>query len=138
MGNWEKISSLGRERSTGQDSVGRDEVPPVGRVLRRAREHHGLSIRQVERRIGRSSAYLSQIERGLIRQPDPVVLLELADLYRIDFMSLARWAGWTRDGDRQELGSSPDFLVRRVLELNAEQRAEVLGYIERVIRQRQS
>src|SRR5436190_1775110 len=67
----------------------------VGRVLRRAREYLRLSLREVERRIGRSNAYLSQIERGVIKQPDPVVLLELADLYRLDFMTLAQWAGWT-------------------------------------------
>src|SRR5438046_3020902 len=79
----------------GQRSTERDNVPPVGRVLRRAREHQQLSLREVERRLGRSSAYLSQVERGLIRQPDPVVLLELADLYKLDFMTLATWAGWT-------------------------------------------
>jgi transcriptional regulator with XRE-family HTH domain len=49
--------------------------------------NHGLAIREVGRRLGRSRAYLSQIERGIIRQPDPVVLLELAELYRLDFVT---------------------------------------------------
>src|SRR5207247_5113393 len=73
---------------------GRGRPAHVGHVLRRAREYLRLSLREVERRTGRSNAYLSQIERGLIKQPDPVVLLELADLYRLDFMTLAQWAGW--------------------------------------------
>ena len=56
----------------------RKETPKVGIVLRRARQYWQLSLREVERRTGRSNAYLSQVERGLIRQPDPAVLLELA------------------------------------------------------------
>ena len=138
MGNPEKTSAGRRERSTGQGSVGRDEIPPVGRVLRRAREHHGLSIREVERRIGRSSAYLSQIERGVIRQPDPVALLELAELYKIDFMTLAAWAGWTGEHERDQRGNSSSLLVRRVLELDGSQRAQVLSYIEDILRKQRS
>ena len=138
MGNLEKILTVRRERATGQKPMGRDQIPPVGRVLRRAREHHGLSIREVERRIGRSSAYLSQIERGLIRQPDPVVLLELAELYKLDFMSLASWAGWTGEDERNEHGNSASLLVRRVLELDGAQRAQVLSYIESIVRDRRS
>jgi transcriptional regulator with XRE-family HTH domain len=135
MENSEKGSTVGGKRVAGQKPAGRDVTPQVGRVLRRAREHQRLSIREVERRIGRSSAYLSQIERGLIRQPDPVVLLELAELYRLDFITLATWAGWTGDaeGDTKR-GNSSTLLVRRVLELDDTQRAEVLSYIEKILR----
>jgi transcriptional regulator with XRE-family HTH domain len=117
-------------------AVPREDAPPVGQVLRRAREHYGLALREVERRLGRSSAYLSQVERGLIRQPDPVVLLELSELYKLDFMTLARWAGWT--GKLQglsERGNSATHLVRRVLELDDAQRAEILSQIEKLLRE---
>ncbi len=139
MGNPEKEQAVSGKRATGQKSAGRDVAPPVGRVLRRAREHQQLSLREVERRIGRSSAYLSQVERGLIRQPDPVVLLELAELYRLDFMTLAIWAGWAGDteGDTDR-GNSASLLVRRVLELDDTQRTEVLSYIERILRERRT
>lgn len=132
----DKVSAARKRRSTGQKPGGRDEVPPVGRVLRRAREHHGLSIREVERRIGRSSAYLSQIERGLIRQPDPVVLLELAEVYKLDFMSLAAWAGWMGEKHQEDRGNTASLLVRRVLELDDTQRAQVLSYVETLLRER--
>jgi len=124
-----------REPTAGQGSAGREDTPSVGRVLRRAREHSGLAIREVERRLGRSSAYLSQIERGIIRQPDPVVLLELAELYRLDFMTLAKWAGWAESADTNR-SDSATLLVRRVLELDDAQRAEVLKYIEGIARDR--
>ena len=94
MANLEKIGAMSKRTIVSQRANRRDDVPPVGRVLRRAREHHALALREVARRIGRSSAYLSQIERGVIRQPDPVVLLELAEIYKLDFMTLATWAGW--------------------------------------------
>jgi transcriptional regulator with XRE-family HTH domain len=111
----------------------------VGRVLRRAREHRGLALREVERRIGRSSAYLSQVERGLIRHPDPVVLLELAELYKLDFMKLATWAGWTSEPEgHPDRGNSATLLVRRVLELDDSQRTEILRYIENLIRDRRT
>ena len=126
-----------RKRSTSQEVEGRNEAPAVGQVLRRAREHQGLSIREVERRLGRSSAYLSQVERGLIRQPDPVVLLELAELYRLDFMTLATWAGWAgaAEGKGKDNSDATSHLVRRVLQLDDSQRAAVLSYVENILRE---
>ena len=122
--------------STSQDPVGRDEHPAVGRVLRQARKHHELSLREVERRIGRSNAYLSQVERGLIKQPDPSVLLDLAELYGLNFMTLTGWAGWSTGSEesgshRRDLTA---ILVRRVLELDAAEQQEVLDYVERLHR----
>jgi transcriptional regulator with XRE-family HTH domain len=125
-----------------QDRVSDDrsaDAPSVGKVLRRAREHQRLSLREVERRTGRASAYLSQVERGVIRQPDPLVLMELARLYHLDFLTLASWAGWARGADAQsEHGDTATTLVRRVLELNPDQRAELLGYVEQLLRQQRS
>ena len=101
--------------------------------------HLRLSLREVERRIGRSNAYLSQVERGLIRQPDPVVLLELADLYRLNFETLAMWAGWEAKGERPgrdiQSGDSTRVLVRRVLELDDTQRTKALVYVEGLLRE---
>jgi len=120
-------------------AIPREDMPPVGQVLRRAREHYGLAVREVGRRLGRSSAYLSQVERGLIRQPDPAVLLELAELYKLDFMTLAKWAGWRSEPEGLPgRGSSATLLVRRVLELDDAQRAEILGLIERMLRDRRT
>lgn len=134
-----KTGTIREKTALTQQATRRDDAPAVGRVLRRAREHHGLALREVGRRIGRSSAYLSQVERGLIRQPDPVVLLELAQLYKLDFMTLAKWAGWAGEPERySDRGNSATFLVRRVLELDDTQRAEILGYIEKLIRERRT
>lgn len=36
----------------------------TGRMMREYREHHGISIREVARRMGLSAAYVSDLERG--------------------------------------------------------------------------
>lgn len=134
-----KRTRTNRNKVGAAEQAARREVPAVGGVLRRAREHRGLALREVGRRIGRSSAYLSQIERGLIRQPDPVVLLELADLYRLDFLTLANWAGWMDESQAHpDHSSSATFLVRRILELNDTQRAEIFNYIERLLHEQRT
>jgi transcriptional regulator with XRE-family HTH domain len=138
MGKSEETTAVSKKAGS-QRAIPRDDVPPVGHVLRRAREHHGLALREVGRRIGKSSAYLSQIERGVIRQPDPVVLLELAELYKLDFMTLAKWAGWTGELEgHPDRGNSAALLVRRVLELDDTQRTEILSQIEKLLRDRRT
>ena len=82
---------------------------------------------------------MSQVERGLIKQPDPGVLSELAELYKLDFMTLAKWAGWAEKPEESHEGrSSANLLVRRVLELNETQRAEMFSFIEKLLRERRT
>jgi transcriptional regulator with XRE-family HTH domain len=120
----------------------RNESPAVGRVLRHARQHRGLTLREVERITGRSNAYLSQVERGLIKKPDPLVLLELADLYRLDFDALAEWAGFgpsrgatgANGGEVAYTDQTFKRLLRLVKQLNSQQRSQVLAVVEDVLR----
>ena len=123
------------------DFTARKTRPLVGSVLRRARMHRQLSLREVERRIGRSNAYLSQVERGLIKQPDPIVLLELAELYGLNFRTLATWALWVSDDPDpadSHARDSTTVLVRQIMELNASERATVLRYVDSILRERRT
>jgi transcriptional regulator with XRE-family HTH domain len=139
MNKAKKAKTHRTKTTAGQEAPRRNDVPAVGHVLRRAREHRGFALREVERLIGRSSAYLSQVERGLIKQPDPAVLSELAELYKLDFMTLAKWAGWAEQPEESPEGrSSANLLVRRVLELNETQRAETFSFIEKLLRERRT
>jgi transcriptional regulator with XRE-family HTH domain len=107
----------------------------VGETLRRARQHLGWSLREVERRTGRPNAYLSQVERGVIRRPDPTVIWELAQLYGLNFDLLAQWSDLaTQDSDdpRNDLSGK---IIRLVLNLNHEQRARVLTMLEQISRE---
>ncbi len=62
----------------------------IGALLKRLRGR--VSLREVTRRTGVSSSYLSQIERGE-KQPGANVVRKLADLYRVDPALLLRRAG---------------------------------------------
>ena len=123
------------------DFDARQDRPSVGSALRNARIHRQLSLREVERRIGRSNAYLSQVERGLIKRPDPIVLLELSELYGLNFQTLAKWALWAGDDSdpaRTDAADSTTALVRQIMELDASERATVLHYVDSILRKRRT
>ena len=127
--------------SVNLDSAARQGTPQIGVVLRRARMHHQLSLREVERRIGKSNVYLSQVERGLIKQPDPIVLLNLSELYGLNFQTLATWALWLTDDPEPDSMRARDIttvLIRQIMELDASERATILCHVESILRERKT
>ena len=66
------------------------DIEEIGPLLRRLRG--GESLREVTRRTGVSSSYLSQIERGE-RRPGANLVRKLAALYNVDPRELLRRAG---------------------------------------------
>jgi len=116
----------GTDSPTQHEAGGRD----VGATLRRARTYRGLSLRDVERRTGRPNAYLSQVERGIIRKPDPVFIWQLASLYDLDFELLMHWSG-----DETSASSDPledaivAALIRQIVNLTPSRRARALALI---------
>jgi hypothetical protein len=66
-----------------------------------------------------------------------LLLLELAELYGLDFGTLAGWVGLKRadDGTSANYGAeSLRALLRLLVQLDASQRAEVLTHVEELIR----
>jgi transcriptional regulator with XRE-family HTH domain len=110
----------------------------LGDHLRQARLALGLTLREVEARTNRSvtNGYLSQIEKGSVRQPSPNVLYNLAEVYGLDYRDLlvrgghhvpaeqGRGAGGASDGER--LHGIP---LRAIQELSASEREELTEYI---------
>ena len=70
-----------------REAEGDEEIGPLLRRLR-----GGESLREVTRRTGVSSSYLSQIERGE-RRPGANLVRKLAGLYNVDPRDLLRRAG---------------------------------------------
>jgi len=66
--------------------------------LRSARERRSLSLRAVEHQTDVSNAYLSQLEHGRIRQPSPVILHKLTELYRVSYTKAMHLAGYPIPG----------------------------------------
>jgi len=125
--DWPEPGAPGVERQRAGDSE-----PVLGEILRRARQHQGLSLRQVEHRIGVSNAHLSQIERGSIRRPDPAILMKLAELYGLNYELMAEWSGYL-DGDvPRSSGGLAGLALRLFVELNPVAQRDVLAYLEKL------
>jgi len=74
--------------------MAKDERSRLGNYLKSLRDAKGLSLRDVEDKSGVSNAFLSQIESGKVKQPAPVVLYKLADLYSVPYALLMERAGY--------------------------------------------
>lgn len=67
---------------------------PLGKYLQSVRENKQLSLRAVEKAVGISNAYLSQLESGKIKQPSPSILHKLTELYEISYSEIMKLAGY--------------------------------------------
>jgi transcriptional regulator with XRE-family HTH domain len=113
--------------------------PVLGEILRRARTHCGFSLRQVEQRSGISNAHLSQIERGAIKRPDIALLMELADLYQLDYRLVAEWAGYLDPSAPRNTSSGlAGMALRLFVDLDPSKQHEALRYLEMLREQAQA
>jgi HTH-type transcriptional regulator, competence development regulator len=109
----------------------------LGGVLKAARQRHGLSLRDVERRTGIRNAHLSQLETGGIARPEMALLWDLAAVYELDFSMLLRLAGHT--GGPETAGERRQRMtvaLRALGELTPEDQAAALDYIAELKRRR--
>lgn len=121
----------GVERELAEDSK-----PVLGEILRRARQHQGLSLRQVESRIGVSNAHLSQIERGAIRRPDPAILMNLAELYNLNYGLIAEWSGYLNSLSLRSSSGLAGMALRLFVELDSLAQRDALSYLEKLRNER--
>jgi transcriptional regulator with XRE-family HTH domain len=111
---------------------GQRDQTALGALLSDLRAAKGLSLRQVEDATGRdvSNAYLSQLEKGKIRQPSPSILHRLAAVYAVPYEALMEKAGYLLpsssgggSGRRMRLAA---FAID---DLTAEEEEELLKYL---------
>jgi transcriptional regulator with XRE-family HTH domain len=65
-----------------------------GRRLKEARDARNESLREIQRRSGLNSGYLSQLENGKIVHPSPSILQKVAAGYRLRFEDVLAWLGY--------------------------------------------
>lgn len=92
-----------------------------------------MSLRQVEETSGKevSNAYLSQLENGKILQPSPTILHKLAEIYKIEYITLMEIAGYmpaaaTR-GEGERHGRIATFAEHN---LSSAEEAELMDYLK--------
>jgi transcriptional regulator with XRE-family HTH domain len=87
-------------------------VTSLGDIIRRQRELHELSLRQLADLAGISNPYLSQIEHGM-RAPSEAVLSGIAMALGVPVEALYRQAGLRRHEDRDD---APERAVLEAIE----------------------
>jgi transcriptional regulator with XRE-family HTH domain len=105
----------------------------LGEYLASVRQSLGLSLRDVEEATQKevSNAYLSQLENGKIKKPDPNILYKLSEAYNISYANLMSLAGYivasnTRT-DAQHHGRVATFAEHA---LTKEEEQELVGYLQ--------
>lgn len=99
----------------------------LGSFLRSARQRLGYSLRDVERDIGISNAYLSQLEAGKIKQPAPSVLHRLSEHYQSTYAEVMRLAGHPLPDMSDPAQSQPP--ANRIGSVTVEEETSLLEYL---------
>lgn len=84
----------------------------LGQRLREVRETAGHSLREMERRSGLNSGYLSQLEQTKISHPNPSILRKVAEAYGVRMEDVLAWAGYASEDQL-------DILPRQAMALSA-------------------
>lgn len=102
----------------------------LGRYLRAVRESKGYSLRDIQRETGISNAYLSQIERGKIIQPSPLILFKLSQICDVPYSTLLKLANYPVPvQEREEFSLSLSRRIGPVTEEEAEALVEYLQFL---------
>jgi transcriptional regulator with XRE-family HTH domain len=102
----------------------------LGTVLSDARKRMGLSLREVERRVGISNGYLSLLESGSARKPSPEYLAKLATLYGASYELLMELAGYRPPQSVPSLRAIPGVLeVGDLSAVEMEQLRAFVGFL---------
>lgn len=88
-----------------------------------------MSLRAVEAAIDISNAYLSQLEQGKVKQPSPVTLHQLSELYDLSYAEVMRLIGYPVPGDSEVVTSQSD-IAARMGPVTEEEEAELIDYLK--------
>ncbi|MEL6321950.1 MAG: helix-turn-helix transcriptional regulator [Cyanobacteria bacterium J06626_14] len=100
-----------------------------GEFLKVARQRKGLSLRAVEEEVGMSNAYISQLEQGKVKQPSPILLHKLSELYDVKYTDILNLIGYPvpESGDNEGL---TDNLSARLGPVTDEEEEELAQYLD--------
>jgi transcriptional regulator with XRE-family HTH domain len=104
-------------------------------LLREARTIGGLSVRGAAGQAGISATYLSNLETGMIKDPSPRILYELAKAYAesgVSYGDLMRAAGYLLPGPESNAAAihALDVALRAKSPLTEDERAALIEYLE--------
>lgn len=109
-----------------------EENTDFSKILKELRSSKGLSLRKVEKKIGISNAYLSQLENGKISQPSPHILHKLSEVYNTSYNGLMKLAGYIKseEGEKVKENTMADIAFSAIEDLTLEEKEAVIDYIK--------
>lgn len=99
-----------------------------GDFIQAARSRSGLTLRAVEEATGISNAYLSQLEKGKIKQPSPLILYKLSDVYKVPYSDLFRLIGYPLPDDLLSPGAAAK--ASRIGPVTQDEEESLIEYLE--------
>lgn len=93
----------------------------AGLKLKELRAKTGLSIHKVAKAMHLSSSYLSDIERGVVKEPSDVVLETIAEYYNVDKSELFSMYGKLAPAETSLLLDSPMFR-KTIIQMSTDER----------------
>jgi len=100
-----------------------------GEYFKALRESKNMTLRDVERKASVSNAYLSQLESGKVKQPSPLTLHKLAELYAVDYNLLMSKVGYPTPSQNLSKRSKSQ-ISHRIGEITDEEELELLEYLK--------
>lgn len=113
-----------------------NEKNELGRYLKCLRQAKHLTLRAVQEETGISNAYLSQLESGRTKQPSPVVLHKLAEIYSVAYEELMERAGYPVP-NAEEIQTSSG-IKSRLGDITSEEEEALLEYLSFLRRRRKT
>jgi transcriptional regulator with XRE-family HTH domain len=110
-------------------------VSELGDLLAQTRNERAETLRQVEKATQTPNAHISQIEKGHIESPSPIVLWRLATHYGLDLATLMQLAGSSAPVGRRKRRNLV-VAIRAMNDLTMSEQNEVLRYMAELRRRR--
>lgn len=103
-----------------------------GEYLKALREAKGMTLREVEKKTDVSNAYLSQLESGKVKQPSPITLFKLSEIYDTSYEVLMKKVGYPiPNTDKKKTGEEQkNAIAYRIGNITDDEELELLNYLK--------
>jgi transcriptional regulator with XRE-family HTH domain len=106
-----------------------EERTGLGAYLKSLRDSKGLTLREVEEKSGVSNAFVSQVESGKVKQPAPIILFKLAELYGIPYETLMERAGYPVSKKNTPTIGASAAIFHKLGKITEKEEQELLDYL---------
>lgn len=101
-----------------------------GAYFKALRESKSMTLRDVERQADVSNAYLSQLESGKIKQPSPLTLHKLSEIYNVSYEILMERVGYPTPKNETMNRKEVPAISHRIGSITNDEEIELLNYLK--------